>query len=100
MVMSAKSRAFDAAIAIAITAWSVIEVFVENLEPVWLTAPLMALGCGSLYWRRRYPILVGIAVVSMAIIQAAIGMSLHTAVGPVVGIFFVSWAIGAYEPRS
>ena len=97
--MSARGRAFDAAIALAIGVWSVTEVFVENLQPVWITAPLMALGCSALYWRRRYPILVGIAVVSMAILQAAIGMSLHTAVGPVVGIFFVSWAIGAYEPR-
>ena len=75
-------------------------MFVERLEPIWITAPLMALGCGALYWRRRYPILVGIAIVSMAILQAPVGMSLHTAVGPVVGIFFVSWAIGAYETRS
>ncbi len=100
MALSAKSRAFDALIALVIATWSVIEVFVENLQPVWITAPLMALGCSALYWRRRYPILVGIAIVSMAILQAAVGMSLHTAVGPVVGIFFVSWAIGAYETRS
>jgi signal transduction histidine kinase len=100
MVLSARSRAFDAAIAIVIATWSVIEVFVENLGHAWIAAPLMALGCGTLYWRRRYPILVGIAIVSMAILQAAAGISLHTAVGPIVGIFFVSWAIGAYEPRS
>ncbi len=99
MVTSAKSRAFDAAIAFVIAAWSVTEVFVENLQPIWLTAPLMALGCSALYWRRRYPILVGIAIVAMATLQAAAGMSLHSAVGPVVGIFFVSWAIGAYETR-
>ena len=86
-------------IAFVIGAWSVTEVFVENLQPVWVAAPLMALGCSALYWRRRYPILVGIAIVSMATLQAAAGMSLHSAVGPVVGIFFVSWAIGAYETR-
>jgi len=99
MVVSTRSRAVDAGIALVIAAWSVAEVFFENLQPVWLTAPLMALGCSALYWWRRYPILVALAIVSMATLQAAAGMSLHSAVGPVVGIFFVSWAIGAYETR-
>jgi len=99
MVGSTRSRAVDAAIALVIATWSVAEVFVENLQPVWVTAPLMALGCSALYWWRRYPIAVAIAIVSMATLQAAAGMSLHSAVGPIVGIFFVSWAIGAYETR-
>ena len=94
-----RSRALDALIAFAIATYSVVEVFVEHLNPGWVAAPLMALGCAALYWRRAYPVLVGAAIVGMAIAEAAAGISLHTSVGPVIGIFFVSWAIGAYETR-
>jgi signal transduction histidine kinase len=94
-----RSRAFDALVAVAVTAYSVVEVFVEHLDPQWVAAPLTVLGCGALYWRRLYPVLVGAAFVAMAIVEAAAGVSLHTSVGPVIGIFFVSWAIGAYETR-
>ena len=94
-----RTRSFDALLAVAIGAWSVAEVFIEHLHPVAVAAPVTALGCSTLYWRRRYPILVGLAFVVMSILLAAAGVSLHTSVGPVVGLFFVSWAIGAYEPR-
>jgi signal transduction histidine kinase len=33
-------------------------------------------------------------------VQAAAGVSLHTAVAPVVALLVASWSIGAYEPRT
>jgi signal transduction histidine kinase len=99
MSLSLRGRTLDAVIAAVLAAWCVAEVFLENLQPQWLAAPLLALGAGTLYWRRTYPILVGIAIVAMEIGQAAAGISAHTAVAPVIVLFFVSWSIGAYEPR-
>ncbi|HZO34036.1 MAG TPA: sensor histidine kinase [Gaiellaceae bacterium] len=94
-----RRRAFDALIAAAIATYSVVEVFVEHLHPEWVAAPLTALGCSALYWRRTFPVLAGAALVATAIAEAAAGVSLHTSVGPVIGVFFASWAIGAYETR-
>jgi signal transduction histidine kinase len=99
MSLSLRGRTLDALIAAVLAIWCVAEVFLENLQPQWVAAPLLALGAATLYWRRTYPILVGIAIVSMEIGQAAAGITAHTAVAPVVVIFFASWSIGAYEPR-
>jgi len=94
-----RTRRFDALIAAAITAWCLVEVVAEDLQRPWLAAALLAVAGCSLYWRRSYPILVGLIVVGSGIAQAAAGISLHTAVAPVVGIFVASWSIGAYETR-
>jgi signal transduction histidine kinase len=92
-------KRLDVWIACAITAWMVAEVFAEHLEPRWVGLPLMVLAGGSLAWRRSQPILVALAIVGASIAQAAAGMTMHSAVSPVVGFLLVSWSIGAYEPR-
>jgi signal transduction histidine kinase len=94
-----RTRWFDALLAATITAWSLVEVVAEGLHQPWLAAGLLTVAGGSLYWRRSYPILVGLTVIASGIAQAAAGISLHTAVAPVVGIFVASWSIGAYESR-
>jgi signal transduction histidine kinase len=92
-------RKLDVWIACAVTAWMAVEVFAEHLEPRWIGLPLMILAGGSLAWRRTQSILVGLAVVGASIAQAAAGMTMHSAVSPVVALLLVSWSIGAYEPR-
>jgi len=94
-----RTRWFDALIAAVITVWSLVEVVAEGLAHPWIAAVLLTIAGVSLYWRRSYPILVGLIVIGSGIAQAAAGISLHTAVAPVVGIFIVSWSIGAYETR-
>ena len=94
-----RTRWFDALIAAAITAWSLAEVVAEDLQRPWLAALLLAIAGVSLYWRRSYPLVVGLIVIASGIAQAAAGISLHTAVARVVGIFVASWSIGAYETR-
>ena len=92
-------KKIDIAIAAGLTLWMVAEVWAENLHPAGLAAPLMIVGGASLAWRRLYPIPVALLVVAVSIAEAAAGMTLHTAVAPVVALFLVSWSIGAYEER-
>ena len=77
----------------------VAEVFAEHLEPIWASLPLMLAAGGALAWRRTQPILVGIVLASAGTLEAAAGMTTHSAVSPFVGALIVSWSIGAYEPR-
>src|SRR5262249_60974485 len=95
-----RTSRFDALIAAVITAWSLAEVVAEDLQRPWLAAVLLGVGGVALYWRRSYPILVVVVIVASGIAQAAAGISLHTAVAPVVGSFVASWSVGAYETRS
>jgi signal transduction histidine kinase len=92
-------KRLDVWIACAITAWMTVEVFAEHLEPRWAALPLMIFAGGSLAWRRSQPILVGLAVVGASLVQAAAGMTMHSAIAPVVALLLASWSIGAYEPR-
>ncbi|MFL5963224.1 MAG: sensor histidine kinase [Gaiellaceae bacterium] len=92
-------RKLDVVLAVSLTAAMVFEVFAEHLHPAAASAGLMIVGGGALAWRRTYPILVGAIVAGMGVLQAALGMSLHTAVAPVIGLLVASWSIGAYEER-
>src|SRR6476469_1455164 len=92
-------RKLDVVLAASLTAAMVVEVVAEHLHPLALSAGLMIVGGGALAWRRTYPILVGAIVGGMGALQAAVGMSLHTAVAPVIALLFASWSIGAYEER-
>jgi signal transduction histidine kinase len=89
----------DVAIAAGLTAWMLAEVWAEHLRPEAVTAPLMLVGGASLAWRRAYPNLVMLVLVLVSTVQAAAGMTLHSAVSPVVAMLVVSWSIGAYEER-
>jgi signal transduction histidine kinase len=92
-------RKLDALLAAVLTVAMVLEVALEHLHPEALSAALMVVGGVSLAWRRLYPIAVGALVVVTAVAQAALGMSMHSAVSPVIAILVVSWSIGAYEGR-
>jgi signal transduction histidine kinase len=92
-------RKLDVALAAVLTIVMVLEVWVEHLHPEAPSAALAVAAGASLAWRRSYPILVALVFVSTAVAQAALGMSMHSAVSPVVGVLVVSWAIGAYEER-
>src|SRR5919197_1866293 len=95
-----RSTLVDALLAIAVASFSVVEAFVEQLNPISVSAPCAALAGTALFWRRRYPIPVALVLVVASVVQAVAGVSLHTSVAPVAGIFFASWSIGAYETRS
>jgi signal transduction histidine kinase len=86
-------------IAVAITAWMLVEVWAEHLHPTWVAVPLFLVSGASLLWRSGRPILVGLVLVAASIVQAASGMSMHTAVSPVVAILLVSWSIGTQEAQ-
>jgi len=92
-------RRLDVALAAVLTVLMVFEVWVEHLHPEAPSGALMVAAGAALAWRRSYPIFVALVIVSTAVTQAALGMSLHTAVSPVVAVLIVSWAIGAYEER-
>lgn len=92
-------RKLDVVLAASLTAAMVFEVVAEHLHPLAVSAALMIVGGGALAWRRAYPILVGAIVGGMGVLQAAFGMSLHTAVAPVIALLVASWSIGAYEER-
>jgi signal transduction histidine kinase len=78
----------------------VAEVFAENLQPRWVSLPLMVVGGASGAWRRSQPILGAVALAGGGIVEAAAGQTLHSAVAPVVAMLLVSWSIGAHEPRA
>lgn len=92
-------KRLDIAIAAGLTLWMLAEVWAEVLHPVWVVAPLMVVSGGSLAWRRVYPVLVALVIVTASILQAAAGMTLHSAVAPVAAVLVCSWSIGAYEER-
>jgi signal transduction histidine kinase len=92
-------KKIDIALAVGLTAWMVAEVWAENLQPAGVTIPLTIVAGASLAWRRLYPIPVALLVTAVSIAEAAAGMTLHSAVSPVVALFLVSWSIGAYEDR-
>jgi signal transduction histidine kinase len=94
-----RSTLFDALLAIGVASFSLAEAFVEHLNPISVSAPCAVVAGAALFWRRRYPIPVALVIVVASVIQAAAGVSLHTSVAPVAGIFFASWSIGAYETR-
>jgi signal transduction histidine kinase len=89
----------DLALAAALTVWMLVEVWVEHLHPAAVVAPLMAVAGLAVAWRRRYPIPVMLVLVGVAVLQSAAGMSMHSAVSPVVALLVVSWSLGAYEER-
>ena len=86
-------------IAAALTAAMLFEVWAEHLRPAEVVTPLMVVAGAALAWRRLYPLAVTAVLVVVAALQAAAGMSMHTAVAPVVASLVLSWAIGAYEER-
>lgn len=86
-------------IAASLTAAMVFEVWAEHLRPVYVVTPLMVVAGAALAWRRLYPLAVTAVLVLVAVTQSAAGMSMHTAVAPVVASLVLSWAIGAYEER-
>ncbi len=92
-------KKMDIAIAAGLTVWMVAEVWAENLHPAGVAVPLTIIAGASLAWRRLYPIPVALLVAAVSIAEAAAGMTLHSAVSPVVALFLVSWSIGAYEER-
>lgn len=94
-----RMRKLDVLIAAALTAWMLGEVLVEHLGPESATAPLMVAAGVALVWRRGYPLLVMLVVVGAMLTQTSLGMTMHSAVSPVVALFLVSWSIGAYEDR-
>ena len=89
----------DVAIAVALTVWMELEIWAEHLHPTAVAAPLMLVAGAALAWRRMYPIPVALVLVFASIVQAAAGMTLHSAVAPVVALLLASWSIGAYEER-
>jgi signal transduction histidine kinase len=92
-------KRIDIAIAVGVTVWMLVEAWAEHLQPAAVVAPLMVVGGLSLAWRRRYPIAVVCVIVSVSFVQAAAGMTMHSAVSPVIALFIASWSVGAYEPR-
>ncbi len=92
-------KKLDVAIACALTAWMLVEVWAEHLHPARVVAPLMVVAGLALAWRRSYPILVALVMVAAMIVQAGAGTTLHSAVSPVAAMFVASWSIGAYEER-
>ena len=89
----------DVAVALALTAWMLVEVRVEHLHPVWASAPLNALTGIALGWRRPFPIAVTLFAVAAMILEAAAGQTMHSAVAPVVALGLGSWSVGAYAER-
>jgi signal transduction histidine kinase len=94
-----RERAIDVAIAAAIGIFSIVEIATEHLHPVWASAPLLLAGSIALVWRRRYPAAIAAVFVALSVAQAAAGVSMHTAVTPVVALLVLAWSVGAYEPR-
>jgi signal transduction histidine kinase len=92
-------RRSDVLIAASLTAAMLFEVWVEHLQPAYVVTPLMAVAGTALAWRRLYPLAVTAVFVLVGFAQAAAGMSMHTAVAPIVAGLVLSWAIGAYEER-
>lgn len=77
----------------------VAEVFLEHLHPELPSAALMAVGGASLAWRRVVPLVVVLVLGTVAVAQASFGMSLHTAVTPIIAVLIVSWTVGANLER-
>ncbi|MFL5954979.1 MAG: sensor histidine kinase [Gaiellaceae bacterium] len=92
-------KRFDLSLAVILAAAMVFEVWAENLQPRWISAPLVLVAGLSLAWRRVLPIAVTVLVGVVQAVEAGAGMSLHTAVAPVVALLILSWSIGAYEDR-
>jgi signal transduction histidine kinase len=92
-------KRIDVVVAAVLTAWMLAEVALEHLRPEAPSAALMVVAGAALAWRRVHPIPVGLVVVAAGVTQAALGMSMHTAVAPVVAVLLVSWSIGANENR-
>jgi signal transduction histidine kinase len=75
------------------------EAWVEHLHPLPVTVPLFAVSGVALAWRTSRPILVALVLIAASVAQAAAGMTMHSAVSPVVAILVVSWAIGTQEAQ-
>jgi signal transduction histidine kinase len=89
----------DLAIAVGLTVWMLAEVWAEHLHPGEVAVPLMIVGGMSLAWRRTRPVTVLVVLATAMIVQAAAGMTLHSAVSPVVALAVASWSVGAYADR-
>src|SRR5579871_4573791 len=87
----------DVAIAVALTASMLVEVWAEHLSPAPLVVPMLMVAGLSLLWRRTRPLTVVAVMVTM--LTAAAGMTLHSAVSPVVALAVASWSVGAYADR-
>jgi signal transduction histidine kinase len=92
-------KRLDVLLAAGLTIAMVFEVWAEHLKPEVVSSVGMVVGGVSLAWRRVYPIAVTLVFVSISVAQAGAGMSMHSAVSPVIGLLVCSWSIGAYEDR-
>ena len=86
-------------LAAALGSAMVAEVFLEHLHPELPSAVLMAVGGASVALRRVVPLVVVVVLGAVAVAQAAFGMSLHTAVTPIIAVLIASWTVGAYLER-
>jgi signal transduction histidine kinase len=97
-----RARRFDVLLAFGVGAFALVEVWTEDLDPLWVSAPV-ALAQGTvLIWRRQAPIAVALTTFGLILVETAAGVSLHTPVYPILLVMLVVYGAGAYAswPRT
>jgi signal transduction histidine kinase len=94
-----RRRVLDLLLSAAILSWWLVETWTEDLRPQWVSVASAVLGSAALLWRRGYPLGVAGLFLSVQVLEAAAGVSMHSAVAPIAAFFVVAWSVGAHETR-
>ena len=91
-------RRGDAALALALTAFALAEIWALDLHPKAIAVPAALVAGGALNWRRVSPLLVvGVSLGAIAA-ESALGVSLHKPDSPMLIALVALYTAGAYLP--
>lgn len=91
-------RRGDAALALALTAFALAEIWALHLHPKGIAVPAALVAGGALNWRRASPLLVtGVSLGAIAA-ESVLGVSLHKPDSPMLIALVALYTAGAYLP--
>ena len=93
---------FDMLLAAGVGVFCEVEVWLERLHPLWLSAPAVLIQAAALAWRRRAPLAVAVLVMGVLPVEALAGVPLHIPVYPMLLIMLSLYGVAVYAdlPRA
>jgi signal transduction histidine kinase len=89
-------RRGDLALALALTAFGVAELWIVDVGPKTIAVPAVLVGGAALYWRRVAPLAVALALFGAIAAESLLGVSLERPDSPLLMALVAVYTVGAY----
>ena len=87
----------DVVLACVLASAATAEVVIGELTPYRVSVPLMLVQAGAVAWRRQAPLPALVAATAAMFAQTAAGVSLHSAVTPIVIALILLYSVAQHE---